>query len=405
MYQGVSEQKLLAERIHILYHNMPLALVLQFMLACVFAAMLVGQLADKTLFFWWLAVVACAMVCFSPFLFYQSNDDVVAKPSVWHKWGLAGCVIQGWVWGVACGYLFFQHADVDHFMVVALLSVLMGGCLMIFFANPVCLSAFVVSCLLPALMALLMVCDGWGCYLSAAMLVALAGFVIYGGTRIAVHIKKEHIQRFENTRLEKEIKDVRLHLKGANLQLEKVSATDLLTQVANRRYFDERYQAEWRRAIREEDDMSLVFVDIDEFRGYNAQFGHQMGDQCLAQIALSIRDALRRPADIVARYGPEEFIVMLPSTPKEGGVRVAEIIRENIMMLNMDAGDGAAHAHVTVSSGVSHCQPKEDIPSVSLIASAEEAMYQAKRNGRNTVIFKPIDSIERAMPFDKLNLI
>lgn len=405
MYQGPTEQKLLAERVNIIYGNMPLAVVLQFMLASVFAVMLIGHLEDKHIFFWWFAIVAVSMLCFMPFLFFQSAENKIKTPKLWRRWALISYLIQGLVWGGGCAYLLFHHDQVNPFMVIALVAVLVGGSLTALFSSPILLATFIISCLVPTIVTLLTVCDDMVCYLSAAMLVAFAGFTIYGGTRIALHTKNEYIKEFENKRLEKEIRDVRLHLKGANLQLEKVSATDVLTQVANRRYFDERYQAEWRRAVREAECMSLVFVDIDDFRGYNAQFGHQMGDQCLSQIAMSIRDALRRPADIVARYGPEEFIVMLPSTPKEGGVRVAEIIRENITMLNIDAGVGAPAPHVTVSSGVSYCEPKEDMPSVSLIASAEEAMYQAKRNGRNTVIFKPIDSIERAVPFDKLNLI
>lgn len=390
MYQGPTEQKLLARRISIIYNNMPLAIVLQCMLASVFAVMLIGRLEDRPVFFWWLTIVATNMMCFMPFLFFQNSAHKSKNSKSWHGWALISYLIQGLIWGWGCAYLLLQHDRVDEFMVIALLAVLVGGSLTALFSSPTLLLTFIASCLVPTIATLLSVCDEMVCYLSSALLVAFAGFTIYGGTRIALHTKNEYIKDSENKRLEKEIRDVRLHLKGANLQLEKVSATDLLTQVANRRYFDERYQAEWRRAVREEECMSLVFVDIDDFRGYNAQFGHQMGDQCLAQIALSIRDALRRPADIVARYGPEEFIVMLPSTPKEGGVRVAQIIRENIMMLNIDAGEGAPHPHVTVSSGVSYCEPKEDMPSVSLIASAEEAMYQAKRNGRNTVVFKPI---------------
>lgn len=391
MYQGPTELKLLAERVNIIYNNMPLGVVLQFMLASVFAVMLIGHLEDKQIFFWWFTIVGVSMLCFTPFLFFQSSENKIKKPNRWRKWVLISYLIQGLVWGGGCAYLLLHPDYVDEFMVIALLAVLLGGSLAVLFSSPVLLATFVLSCLVPAIVVLLAVCDHMVCYLSVAMLLAFAGFIIYGGTRIALHTKNEYIKEFENQRLEKEIRDVRLHLKGANLQLEKVSATDLLTQVANRRYFDERYQAEWRRAVREEECMSLVFVDVDDFRGYNAQFGHQMGDQCLSQIALSIRDALRRPADIVARYGPEEFIVMLPSTPKEGGVRVAEIIRENITMLNIDAGVGAPFPHVTVSSGVSYCEPKENMPSVSLIASAEEAMYQAKKNGRNTVVFKPIN--------------
>lgn len=403
MYQGPTEQNLLTERVNTLYSSMPLGAMLQFMLVSIFSVMLFGQLEDKIIFFWWLSIVGCVMLCFMPFLFFQSSENKHTHSKVWYRSAWIACLIQGLAWGGGSAYLLFQQGDVEEFMVIALLAVLLGGSLMAFFSSPFLLSTFTLSCLIPAITVLLIVCDDMICYLNFAMLVAFAAFVIYGGTRIALHTRNESVQRFEAQRLEKEIRDVRLHLKGANLQLEKVSATDLLTQVANRRYFDERYQAEWRRAVREEECISLVFVDVDNFRSYNAQFGHQMGDQCLVQIALSIRDALRRPADIVARYGPEEFIVMLPSTPKEGGVRVAEIIRENITMLNIDAGVGAPMPHVTVSSGVSYCEPKEDMPSVSLIASAEEAMYQAKRDGRNTVVFKPIG--EHAQATQELSLL
>ncbi|MCG8568341.1 MAG: diguanylate cyclase [Desulfobacterales bacterium] len=175
-------------------------------------------------------------------------------------------------------------------------------------------------------------------------------------------------------------------LKEASRIIEKMSVTDELTQIYNRRYFHERLEQETQRAVRYNTQLSLVFMDIDRFKLVNDFHGHQAGDSILVGIADQIRLNVRK-ADVVARYGGEEFVVILPETESEGAMRFAEKLRVNIESRTFDIDNGRALS-VTASFGVTSL--KNDSGSINelcaeLIRSADMALYASKKNGRNKV--------------------
>jgi diguanylate cyclase (GGDEF)-like protein len=174
-------------------------------------------------------------------------------------------------------------------------------------------------------------------------------------------------------------------LEDANRTLRQLSSLDGLTGVANRRNFDESLMKEWRRGIRRKTHLALMMIDVDFFKSYNDAYGHLKGDECLKRVAMALANSVRRPTDLVARYGGEEFVVVLPETPIEGAATVAEALRDKIEALRIMHAHSKVSDHVTISLGVASTIPTNDsIPTV-LIVAADQALYQAKQEGRNRV--------------------
>lgn len=175
-------------------------------------------------------------------------------------------------------------------------------------------------------------------------------------------------------------------LKRANLHLDTVSRSDLLTEVANRRHFDEHMQLVWERARVDGSEISLMMIDVDHFKSYNDRYGHPEGDECLKEVAATLKRRLRRPGDLIARFGGEEFIAVLAGTPLTTAASAAERVRKGVESLNRLHAGSPTHAVVTVSIGVACLRPNAPHASpAQLIAAADEALYQAKSRGRNRV--------------------
>lgn len=180
-----------------------------------------------------------------------------------------------------------------------------------------------------------------------------------------------------------ERKQMESALQQANLELERLATLDSLTQVANRRRFDEYLQQEWQRMIRESQPLSLILLDVDYFKAYNDYYGHQQGDECLVTVARAISQGVKRSVDLVARYGGEEFAVILPNTNRAGAINVAEIIQAQIRDLQIPHAQSVICAYVTVSLGIASATPAMGGSCHELIAAADAALYQAKRRGRD----------------------
>jgi diguanylate cyclase (GGDEF)-like protein len=172
-------------------------------------------------------------------------------------------------------------------------------------------------------------------------------------------------------------------LEATNQKLEQLVNLDGLTQVANRRCFDGRLQAEWKRLAREQEPLSLILLDVDKFKLYNDYYGHLGGDDCLIKIAQTVQHTVNRPADLVARYGGEEFVALLPNTDLLGAIKVSENIQQAITDQSIPHAKSEIKNIVTVSLGVTSVIPSCDIKPDTLIASADQALYNAKNKGRD----------------------
>ena len=199
----------------------------------------------------------------------------------------------------------------------------------------------------------------------------------------ALKIKQEIDRRKQR---EDELLRVTRQLEEANRNLQKLSFLDGLTGIANRRRFDEVLLNEWQRAIRENLPISLIILDIDYFKNYNDRYGHLMGDECLKRVAQSFSAALKRSADLVARFGGEEFAVVLPNTDRKGAIATAEMLRRGIEEMMIPHMASTVGSYLTVSAGVSSTVPARYSHPDELVQSADEALYQAKHTGRNKVM-------------------
>lgn len=184
--------------------------------------------------------------------------------------------------------------------------------------------------------------------------------------------------------------------KRAQVALEQLATRDGLTGLANRRCFDQTLNAEWHRALRQQQPLSLLMVDVDNFKQYNDAYGHLGGDECLQRIAAAVANEMRAN-DLVARYGGEEFAVILPNQSLKGAAIVAERIRCRVEQLHMpnlgSKADNKPHV-VTVSIGAATALASVDTDPSQLVATADSALYRAKHMGRNRISLPGADQGE-----------
>ncbi|TVR05541.1 MAG: diguanylate cyclase [Phormidium sp. GEM2.Bin31] len=209
----------------------------------------------------------------------------------------------------------------------------------------------------------------------------LAGHV---ADQLAIAIEQSSLLQQLN-RQSQELKQTNQDLARINARLNKLSCTDGLTQISNRRHFDEEVRKEWLRLQRSQDPLSLIMLDVDLFKRYNDLHGHPAGDRCLVEIASTVKQLLKRPSDLVARYGGEEFVVLLPHTDLNSAVQVAESICIAVRNLKIfhSEHDGKP-AYVTVSLGIASQIPNLFGSVEDLIDRADLELYRAKTCGRNT---------------------
>jgi diguanylate cyclase (GGDEF)-like protein len=175
--------------------------------------------------------------------------------------------------------------------------------------------------------------------------------------------------------------------KRAEMALKELATKDGLTGLSNRRSFDQMLVAEWSRAQQTQLPLSLLFIDVDHFKLFNDLHGHLIGDECLRAVADVVRRHALRPLDLATRYGGEEFALILPEMSCEDACAVAEAIRDVVLDLRIAHGADDAGEHVTLSIGVaSHIPGESDGQPDRLLGAADQALYAAKRLGRNRVI-------------------
>ena len=186
--------------------------------------------------------------------------------------------------------------------------------------------------------------------------------------------------------LEEKVKERTQALEEANQQLQELSRTDGLTGLANRRYFEEILAREWLTAKRNDLSLTVIMLDVDYFKAFNDHYGHPVGDQCLREVALVLKQHARRGNDMAARYGGEEFIIILQDSDQASGVAIAERIRYGLEALDI-AHAGSPIKKVTASLGVAAGNPTQGFSSAfELIKKADDALYRAKQTGRNRVV-------------------
>ncbi|MBY0395328.1 MAG: diguanylate cyclase, partial [Thermoleophilia bacterium] len=213
--------------------------------------------------------------------------------------------------------------------------------------------------------------------------------VIVEKGRMYEELQRSHAELEEEVRIlartEQALRRTQSQLEAANRVLAALAATDGLTGLANRRAFDELLNREWRRAIRGGLPIALAILDIDAFKLFNDAEGHLRGDDCLRDVAGALREAVKRPCDLVARFGGEEFAVLMPDTGQEPLAMLGERLRAAVEDLAIPHPTSPVAPIVTVSLGLASAQPAMGDAPEALIRAADAVLYRAKRAGRNRV--------------------
>ncbi len=217
-------------------------------------------------------------------------------------------------------------------------------------------------------------------YAFYALAVAAIGLMLFGLWRLSVYQLRKRERKLE---LLVELRTA--ELARANHHLENLANSDGLTKIGNRRRFESFLSDEWHRAVRFHTEISLVMIDIDHFKQFNDTYGHQAGDECLQKVAEAFADAIKRPTDLVARFGGEEFALILGGTDSAGAITIADHALENLRELEIQHASSPIGEILTVSVGIATVLPRMGSGEADLIKAADDALYQAKKSGRNQI--------------------
>lgn len=188
----------------------------------------------------------------------------------------------------------------------------------------------------------------------------------------------------ERRRTERELRATQKRLQETNEELRRLALVDELTGLSNRRHFEARFQVECQRAARARGALAVVMLDIDHFKEFNDRAGHQAGDECLRRVSRAVASCLRRPADLIARWGGEELVALLPETSRDGAAQLARNMRAAVRALAIPH-PGSPFGVVTVSAGVASRSDSAEFAPAKLLEAADRALYSAKARGRDRV--------------------
>lgn len=176
--------------------------------------------------------------------------------------------------------------------------------------------------------------------------------------------------------------------------LEELSMYDGLTNIPNRRFFDERFEQLYKECVRDKTSLFVMMLDIDFFKPYNDNYGHGRGDEALKKVATTLFKSLKRPTDFVARYGGEEFVILLKDIQKQDAEFVAQTLLSTIRELKIEHGNSSAAKIITISIGISFKDKNENILKEDLLKMADDALYKAKEGGRNQYLFQTLMTLQ-----------
>ncbi len=230
--------------------------------------------------------------------------------------------------------------------------------------------------------------DGTGILVptTTLLMVTSTAFVLYG------NYKLEHDERMAFL-LDAREQALHAELTATNKRLTHMATTDVLTQVANRRYFEGFLAECWQRAQAQGRVLSLMVLDVDYFKLYNDLYSHQAGDRCLVGVARALESCIRRPGDLVARWGGEEFVVVMMDTDMEAAAAAAERIRDAVARMGLAHQGSRCSTHVTLSGGCMTMRPQAHGEWTQLVQMADEALYRAKAAGRDRIVVTADDAM------------
>ncbi len=376
-------------------------------------------LTQQAFYVYWLLVAALVILarlslylCFAAWRRSQSGKAL--ESAGWRHLHVAGFVATALSWATIGLYVEYSLPFGDAaFIYVCLAGIVAGSVVSTGSVSPRTFLIFAAITLLPLALVLLMslepqkmamglVCAGFFVF-SLCSIYRIAdifeGFVASGvvNEQLLRELRQEQRQVLKlNEQLREDI-DIRtqteLQLRAQKQRAESLaeklyalSSIDGLTEIPNRRYFDEHFAEEWSRALRVQSVLSLIICDIDYFKDFNDRYGHLMGDDCLRAVASTLDLHARRAGDAVTRFGGEEFAIILPGIGLREACLLAEQMREAVLALGIMHGESKVSERVTISMGVACTIPSKEAKPEALLRHADEALYRAKHQGRNQVV-------------------
>ena len=200
------------------------------------------------------------------------------------------------------------------------------------------------------------------------------------------HHSRAYINKVQRDNAYRALRESQRKLLEINLELQRLTNVDGLTGLANRRYFDEYSEPQWKAAVRDQKPIAILMVDVDDFKNYNDTYGHLAGDEVLKSVGAILLKRFTRPTDLPARFGGEEFVVLLPETSLESVAMLGERLRGDVDAFKIPHTASAVCDHVTVSVGGAATMPQQDGTLLELLEAADRALYEAKDAGKNRVV-------------------
>lgn len=307
----------------------------------------------------------------------QSNKNEIKNYREIRSHFAVGAALSGITYGGGAVYVFGQLPELHQLALICMLATLPPSGLVFFITDKLSFNLFFLPMLVPVTLQNLIIGDRFHVYLGICgviyiIIIRYLFSLNHNNLRESIYLRLVNIELVES-------------LSNTNKKLEQLSTIDELTKLANRRQFDWSLKKEISRARRTGSSLSLIMVDIDNFKKYNDAYGHVKGDECLQLIAKTIQKNTQRPGDLVARYGGEEIAIILPETTMEGALNFAKTIHEGIQELKINQVKSANNPYVSVSIGVATMQQENHISEKDLISEADRALYQAKETGRNRI--------------------
>ena len=291
---------------------------------------------------------------------------------------LAATMVSGLIWGVG-GLLFFDPANITSFaLLVIVLAGVTAGAIAPYSSYTPAYFCFAAPTLLPLAIRCLLEGDPFIRMVGTLLLIFFLVTLLSSRNYERTFIKSIKLQ-FEN-------KDLLKELAEANQRLHEYSYTDPLTAIANRRAFNERLQSEWERISEKGGKLSLILLDVDRFKDYNDQFGHDRGDEVLKMIAENLRNHCRELSCEASRVGGEEFAVLMPGMNSGQAITLAEKVRLTVESLDCSGNGNNLHDNITVSIGVTTFVNPINEHISAIYRKADQALYRAKKEGRNRVV-------------------
>ena len=367
---------LMQGQIAYLYKNKAFGIWNNIVLASLFLIFFWNQFPKQhiSLLIWYGLIITLSIVRFLMGKNFKTNRQYTQDElSYWANRHVFFTTLLSTIWGVA-GIMFFPNDLIHQVLLAFILSSVLLAAIPTLAASRLAFYFQIVVILLPTI-SLFLLSKEQGHGLMAIAMIIMAITLVLISTYI-YHLLFE--------------------LQTTHIALQALADTDQLTDIANRRHFDRKFKVEWRRAMRDQNPISMLMLDVDYFKKFNDSYGHQEGDKCLQEIAKAMNSITNRPADLSARYGGEEFAILLPATSQENAAMLAERLRKKIENLNIEH-ERSSFGKVTVSIGVSCCEPAWDFTGKTpdedqkvvfpamLLTAADNALYVSKEQGRNQV--------------------